>query len=312
MEEPSVKIVPRYNIDDKYLASLTDTVPLSGVESRLRAKKPAYELTGDTDRDLHRVYIDLDVETAAEISEAAFNQLKATMTAALHATASKLEWGTNYVAMESCKKDNTVKREGRRVSILSFRLHTTHLHGTKKEIRAYVTRVLLPEQKMAVESAQADAPPSSDCASAVPRLELMLKAKLDKLKKERKLVEGVFYMDLDTSVYSEAKKMRMLHTCKPRDYTRPMRLVAGVEGQPPVTAIDTLITYVPEDSQRLPPADSYTSSDATSPPLPARSASPSGRPPPGAARSRLQHLTPQSPRLTSAPAQRTRRARARR
>ena len=255
---------PSYSIAAADLASLTDTVPLSAVDARLWAKKPAYELTGDKGRDLHRVYIDLDGETEEELSDAAFDQLKTTMTTALRATASKLDWGANYVAMESCEKDNAVKRKGRKVSILSFRQHATHLHGTKEDIEAYATHVLLPELKMAVAAAQTVVSSSSDCSSTAPRLEIMLSSELAKLKKAGKLEEGVFCVDLDKSVYSEGRKMRMLHTCKPDDYTRPMRLVAAVEGQPPHTAIDTLITYVPEDSQRLQPADSYTSSDAPS------------------------------------------------
>ena len=262
--EPTVKIVPSYSIVAADLASLTDTVPLSAVDARLRSKKAAYELTGDKDHDLHRVYVDLDGETEEELSDAAFNQLKATMTRALHATASKLDWGANYVAMESCEKDNAVKRKGRKVSILSFRLHATHLHGTKIEIEAYVTRVVLPELKLALTAASDSGDSVSGCATGVPRIAVMLKKSLDMLKKQGTLEGGVFYIDLDTSVYSNEKKMRMLHTCKPNDFTRPMRLVSAVEGQPLRTAVDTLITYIPEGSQRLPPADSYTSSDAPS------------------------------------------------
>ena len=260
--EPSVKVLPRYDVTATETPSLVKMVPLSALETRL--KEPAYELTGNKAQDLHRVYIDVDGETAEELTEAAFIQLQTTMTRALQDVPRLLDWGVNFVVMESCQKDNTVKRKGTKVNILSFRLHATHHIGTKDEIKAYVTRVLLPELKLAVTATEeAVVQGSPRPASPVPRLKVMLSADLAKLQRAGKTETGVFYMSVDTSVYSEARKMRMLGTCKPHDFTRPMRLVPAAKGQPTRTAVDTLITYVPsEGCERLPSADSYTAFDA--------------------------------------------------
>ena len=200
-------------------------VRVADVEAYL-AKGACYEVTlpteADPTRTANRVYVDLDGK-APDLTRDAFEALVTTLLAALH-TILQVQ-GDGGSLMSACKWRGWKK--GDVANILSFRLTLTKRHGTHAAVKAFVLSTLAPRIAAAVGAL---IPFHIDTEGAVGPC-----------------------LQLDTSVYSRGRKMRMLRQSKAYkhdgrwvDEQRPFELVGGG------TVSDTLITLIPADSVPLP------------------------------------------------------------
>ena len=205
-------------------------IPLDSIEAYLAKHHDAYEITSDAH---NRVYVDLDGRADAHLDAAGMEGLTANILDALRAAMSAP--GDESAFMESCKFGGWKK--GETINILSFRFTMLKRHGTRDAIRAYVMTTLAPRLEKALDGV----------------IHLVVRRPREKDKKEVVLPPSGEFLELDASVYSKGRKMRMAHQSKSYRHRgkvahekRPLRLVA------PATVHDTLITHVSADSVELP------------------------------------------------------------
>ncbi len=209
--------------DTKY-----ETMDATQVEAYLNTYHDCYERTHRGT--FNRVYVDLDGEAAADMSADDFEVMDSCVKFVL---SKQLDIGGPYVVMASSKHGSA------KGNVLSYRIHMTKKHGSKLAVKQYVEKVVVPAVRAALEA---------DESIGVSML----------TKREAKKLEGAGtlpsnYIKYDDGVYSMGnaetdtcgRKMRMWSSTKPNDF-RPLVL----EGDGSV--LDTLITYIPADSEALP------------------------------------------------------------
>lgn len=222
MPEPTIAITRGLaGSDTEY-----EDVKLSAVEAHLTTHTNCYERTLPLTRDIgtkeepNRIVeregfnrAYVDLDGfAGEMSEDEFNDLVDNIVA-------KLTFGiTEPIAMMESSQYGYKKKD--KINKLSFRVQYTKKHGSKNAVKQYVTAEVLPMLK-----------------------ELLAEDIAVSLDDD---VEGDKYLGIDTGVYNPlGRKMRMWNSSK--DYeNRPNRLLGDA------TLTDTLITYIPNDSEPLP------------------------------------------------------------
>ena len=190
-------------------------VPLSEVEAYLTKHTNCYERTLPTERNpslINRAYVDLD-GYAGEMTEAEFEDLCENIRGAL-------TFGIAYpIAMMEAsqygyEKDGLINK-------LSFRVQFIKKHGSKNAIKSFVLTEMLPLIKTILED--------------------FIPVVLDK-----ECADMSQYLSVDTGVYNpKGRKMRLWNSSKDGE-NRPNQLVGDA------TLEDTLITYIPHDSEALP------------------------------------------------------------
>ena len=222
MPSGSVLITRGLRASDK----VCEAVPLAMLEEYLKKHTDCYERTNPTEKDpsntLNRVYVDMDGLAPPTMSEAEFNELCSDIESTLD-----FACGFPHSLMSSCqfqcKTPEGVSNK------LSFRLTLLDKHGTKTAIQHFVINTLfatlIPSFKQ-----------------SLPTLQFALKENCDK--------ERMPYLDVDTGVYNtQGRKMRMWNSSKDGQ-NRPYKMCGFSEAENPL--LDTLITYIPEGSERLP------------------------------------------------------------
>jgi len=214
--EPFIRITRGLEGSDRVF----DRVPLSEVDAYITRFNKCYERTNPTEDEptavLNRIFIDLDGK-ADDASETDFKDLVEGITMSL-----KLGIEDDVCIMDSSQYQLQTPSNGAYINKLSFRLHWTKRHGTKKAIAKFVEGL-------------------------VPTLREMLREHCT-LNDE---APGYPYLNVDMSNYKGNRKMRMLGSSK--DYPskhyaekRPLVIVSDEH-----TAKDTLITLIPSDSVLL-------------------------------------------------------------
>jgi hypothetical protein len=190
-------------------------VPLSEVEAYLTRHTNCYERTLPTERNqsvINRAYVDLD-GYAGEMTESEFEDLCENIKGSL-------TFGIQYpIAMMEAsqygyEKDGLINK-------LSFRVQFIKKHGSKNAIKEFVLKEMLPLITTILEE----------------HIKVVLDKDCDGMSQ---------YLSVDTGVYNpKGRKMRLWNSSK--DYeNRPNKLVGDA------TLEDTLITYIPSDSEALP------------------------------------------------------------
>jgi hypothetical protein len=199
-------------------------VPISKVEEYLTKYKNCYERTNPTEADpsatLNRVYIDLD-GTSGDIGKREFDELVENITMSI-----KLGIDEPVCIMESSKHQlDTVSPASGFMTTknkLSFRIQFLKRHGTKAAVAAFVKEYIPKLNEILCEHITI----TDDCR-ITPRLEV------------------------DMGVYNpKGRKMRMLGSSKNFklfNEDRPNKIVSDGHD-----VLDTLITYIPGDSEQLP------------------------------------------------------------
>jgi len=214
-----------------------DAIRFDSVAEALKHAETHSDCYEITNPDSNMVYIDLDGE-AGDMDEDTFDITHQAIMDALTNLPFVVVVAESSAYKQECYKMKTSGDAERRiVNKLSYRIHFTDKHGSKKAIQKYVIETVFPVIKSAVELFV------SNCD---------LSDKIDKT---------IFpYLDIDVSVYKGNRKMRMIGSSKSY-YTkagkerwnsmfhenRPLRIV-GLEIDP----ADFLITVIKEGSEALP------------------------------------------------------------
>ena len=201
------------------------------IEAHLTSKTNCYERTlpitvkGAIVRDgANRAYIDID-GYAGKMTETEFDelcdQIRSTLQFGIleeNAMMESSQYGYKNVSAEGVAYENK----------LSYRIHYTKIHGSRKAIEQFALNVVGPQIKK------------------------LLAEFIDVFVGED--TEQQKYLNIDKKVYATNRKMRMWNSSK--DYkdkdkkivseNRPLRLIGDAN------IIDTLITYIPKDSVALP------------------------------------------------------------
>jgi P4 family phage/plasmid primase-like protien len=212
MAEPTISITRGLKSSDKNYVD----IPLSQVQSYLEKNINCYERTLPTEKNesvLNRAYIDLDGYAGA-MDESDFDELCDNIKA-------KLTFGIEYpIAMMEASQYG-YEKDGLE-NKLSFRINFLKKHGSKDAIKLFVLDEMLP----LITSLLSDD----------------IKVVLDK-----DCEDMCQYLSVDTGVYNpKGRKMRMWNSNKDGE-CRPNKLVSDDN-----TIEDTLITYIPADSELLP------------------------------------------------------------
>ena len=185
----------------------SESVSLETLEDYLQTHHDCYERTNPTEKttsDLNRVYVDLDskdISYPADLPEKIADVLLAI----------RDDFQERVCIMVSNGKHK-----------LSYRLHFTHLHGTKKAIKHFVLTTI------------------------APLLKEKLGPVLPVLCDDEALGDKKPYLNIDTGVYNpKGRKMRMLYSSKDGE-NRPMEMLV------PHPIEDSLITLIRDDSECLP------------------------------------------------------------
>ena len=204
-------------------------VPISQVTEQLLKSANYYERTQPTEieptRTNNRVYVDLDGKMALDTQEDEFNEIVESITGTLVDIA---EEGEDYSIQQSCKWRTNVGN-GVYENKLSFSLVYKHKHGDKRSIAMFVRNKIVPVLR--------------------DRLEDYIPLRVCEAGEKNKKGNTYLYIGsllVDMSVYNEGgRKMRLPYATKPNE-DRPKTLVRG-------SLLDSLITYIPEDSVPIPP-----------------------------------------------------------
>lgn len=204
-------------------------IDVDEIQTHLNHDKDAYEITwigdGDEKQDaspyktMCRAYLDIDGCMAPDTEEADFDVRDESILSALE----DMDFGTPFSIMTASKYNNKDFRDGKPKHKLSYRLTFTNKCGLRDEVKYWSLNVA------GVKLAEV-------LNSIIPFFPL---GKPSPAPEE--------YLDCDAGVYSRQRKMRCWNTTKPGE-ARPNKLVRGEN------VLDTLITYVPEGCERLPPA----------------------------------------------------------
>lgn len=225
---PEVKMPPGSVLITRGLRAsdkVCESVPYDMLQSYLKKHTDCYERTNPTEKDpsatMNRVYVDMDGLAPPSMSRSDFDTLVSEIQSTLD-----FATGFPHSLMSSCQYG--MKTPEGVANKLSFRLTLTHKHGTKPAVQHFVVSSLFPMLKPLF-------------AESLPDLQFALKENTD--------VERMPYLDIDTGVYNlQGRKMRMWNSSKDGQ-NRPYLIGGCFED---VSLLDTLITYIPPDSERLP------------------------------------------------------------
>ena len=221
---PSVSITLGLGKSDK----TCEDIPINTLATYLQTHTNCYERTLPTElhpETLNRVYVDLDGR-AGPMTRTEFEAENELLGAVIRHT-----FRGRAVILESSQHSysNSRKPMDPPYNKLSFRIQYCRKHGTKAEIEAFVTSVVMLKLQTALDTT----------------LPILLDSDVDESMKSA----SGRYLSVDTSVYAGNRKMRMWNSSK--DYeNRPLRLLGGDEEDGP-RLIDTLITWIPSDSRRI-------------------------------------------------------------
>jgi len=210
-------------------------IPISKVEKTLAKYSDLYERTNPTpdnaDLVYNRVYIDLDGD-AGDIGKREFDDLVESITNALRfgiSDACIME--SSQHQLEAITKDGDKSYKNK----LSFRIQFTKKHGTKAAIEVFVTDYMKTLSELL--SGCIEVMSSTDKREITPSLSVDMGVYNPKGRKMR-----MFGSSKDYGFYDAERVYHELYT-----EDRPNKIVS--EGH---TVLDTLITYIPEDSEALP------------------------------------------------------------
>ncbi len=195
-----------------------------GFEFYERTQPCIHEGDANDDRKcLNRVYVDVDGKVGA-MNRNDFDELNETIQQSIHFA---ISFPHSLMTASQWNKDGNSK--------LSFRITLLKKHGSKPAIAKYVEDRIYPLLKEAL-------------SELIP-----LEMKTDRNKKqltEDKFEEQNQFLLIDSGVYNpKGRKMRMLGQSKPNEKRPNVFGEADAEG---ATVLDTLITYVPSDSEPIP------------------------------------------------------------
>lgn len=205
-------------------------IPLSEIQTHLNHDKDAYEITwiddGDEKQDaasayktICRAYLDIDGCLEPGTEEVDFDVRNEAILSALES----VDLGTPFSIMTASKFNNRDFRDGKPKHKLSYRLTFTNKCGLRDEVKHWSLNVAGVKLAEVLNPIIPFFPLGKPCPAPEE------------------------YLDCDAGVYSRQRKMRCWNTTKPRE-GRPNVLVRGD------SMLDTLITFVPEGCERLPPA----------------------------------------------------------
>jgi P4 family phage/plasmid primase-like protien len=166
---------------------------------------------------LNRVYIDIDGRIGEDTTPARYDELRSAIEKAL------LAFNPDYCVMKSSSY---------KYRKLSFRLHHTKLYGTKKEIENFIINTELPKLKEILE----------------PIITFYTTPAKDKVAP---------YLEFDKGIYGQSRYMRCCNSHKPKMTDIATRRIIPAEPTRPLLIIsnhkpiDSLITYIPPDAERL-------------------------------------------------------------
>jgi P4 family phage/plasmid primase-like protien len=196
---------------------------VSEVQQFLKEQKVKewYERTQPTEdepeRQMNRVYVDIDGECPKEMSEADFDALTNAVSDAL------VKDSTDWSVCESGAWKNQ-DAEGSVKNKLSWSLVFLKKHGNKATIKYFVKTTVLPHLQKLLKD-------------IIPVVWATAKEKRNKDKPTGRIC-------VDEGVYDgKGRKMRLVGQTKPKE-NRFKKILRG-------SFVDTLITYVPEDSEEL-------------------------------------------------------------
>ena len=205
-EMPSLNIVHGLFATDKSVV----VKPSHEVEDYLKIHKDCYERTVPTDTDprtLNRVYVDLDGTFDGD--QSGFKKLDDDILATLRTT----DFCSPFSLMTSSQYNCDGEHK------LSYRITMTNICGTRTAIKHHVVDTITPILK---ESLQA-----------------LIPVVLDK-----EPCNATTKLKVDTSVYTNGRKMRMWNTSKPNQ-NRPFKLASEN------SVADTFITFIPDECGQL-------------------------------------------------------------
>jgi P4 family phage/plasmid primase-like protien len=205
------------------------------VKEALRHAESHHDCYEITNPDSNMVYVDLDGD-AGDMDKETFDVTHEAIVDAL------LNLPYNIVVAESSAYQQVIYKQikgqdAKRsvINKLSYRIHFTDKHGSKKSIKKYVVDEVFPAIKSAVELFVSNCDLSSQIDKSI-----------------------LPYLDIDLSVYNDTRKMRMIGSSKSyptvwgrsdsdHNENRPLRIV-GEDAKP----IDFLITMIKDGSEALP------------------------------------------------------------
>lgn len=190
-------------------------IPLSDVETYLKRKTDAYEITWMTPETICRAYLDIDGVMAPDTDEVDFETRNEAVLEALQS----IDLGTPFSIMTASKFANRDWKTRDVKHKLSYRLTFTNKCGTQDAVKYWCLNVA--GEKLAAAL--------NDIIPFYPH------GKPNPAPEE--------YLDCDAGVYTKQRKMRCWNASKPEE-NRPNKIVRGV-------VEDTLITHVPEGCERL-------------------------------------------------------------
>lgn len=224
-------VVPIAGLEDavKTNPAVIKQIAVGDIQTHLNHDKDAYEITwiGDGDeksdstayQTLCRAYLDIDGCMAPDTERADFDVRNEAILSALE----DMDFGTPFSIMTASKFNNKDFRTGKLKHKLSYRITFTNKCGLRDEVKYW------------------------SLSQAGVKLATVLNPIIPFFPLGKPSPEPEEYLDCDAGVYSRQRKMRCWNTTKPRE-DRPNVLVRGN------SVLDTLITFVPEGCERLPPA----------------------------------------------------------
>ena len=189
------------------------TVPLDKVADYLASRTDCYERTSDANA--NRVYVDLD-GAAHDCSKEEFDDLVENIASSI-----SLGLEEEHSLMSASQYHFGTEKKNK----LSFRLTLLKKHGSKAAIKEYVFKTLLPVL-------------STLLADYVP------------VRPDKECDKSSTYIGVDSSVYAKGRKMRMWNSSKDHGGVSEKR--PNILWDDAASPLDTLITYIPEDSEALP------------------------------------------------------------
>jgi phage/plasmid-associated DNA primase len=202
-------------------------IPLSQVEAHLKKHTNSCERTLPHELDEridNRVFVDFDGFAECE-DEDEFDAL----VSACH-NALKIEFGVEGALMDASRfawinPDRKKNPEGAAKNKLSFNFVMREKHGDRAAIKHYVEHKLFKRARKAL-------------AGIIPLF----------LSTDPAIASTPTYLDVDLGLYAGDRKMRCLGSSKDKEI-RPKVLINADQA----TVLDTLITFIPQDSVALPP-----------------------------------------------------------
>jgi len=176
--------------------------------------QPCYDIDPEGERFQNRAYVDIDGKCAVGTNGPTFADRDDMYRDILKTALTELGFKrTDYALMSSSQLPK-----------YSYRIHFKYLHGSKHAIQKFVIETIYPKLQEAFK--------------------IYIPLHLN-ISKDNKDIDAS-HLNLDSSVYNpKGRKMRMWNSSKDGE-VRPLVIINGA------SVIDTLLTYIPEESKALP------------------------------------------------------------